>query len=126
MSQFVETPIKAFTAGGAIGQHLRVKLTAGKLAVAGITDKEVGTIIQAAFADGDVVGVRLRTAQGTCKMIAAATGITVGAEVYTAASGKISHTYATSSYPIGMALEASTADGDVIEVLRNSHGDTSK
>ncbi len=70
--------------------------------------------------------VRLRTAAGTCKMVAAATGITVGCEVYTAAGGKISHSYASGSYPIGMALEASTADGDVIEVLRNSHGDTSK
>ena len=126
MSQYVETPTKSFVAGAAIAQHLRVKLSAGKLAVAGITDKEIGTIIQAAFADGDVVGVRLRTAQGTTKMIANATGCVAGAEIYTAASGKVSPTYATGSYPIGMALEASTADGDVIEVLRNSHGDTSK
>jgi len=127
MSQFVETPVRAFIAGGAIAQHLRVKAAStGKLSAAGISDKELGTITQAAFADGDVVGVRLRTAQGTCKMVANATGCVIGSEVYTAAAGKISPSYASGSYPIGVALEASTADGDVIEVLRNSHGDTSK
>jgi len=124
MSQYVETPTKSFTAGGAIAQHLRVKLSAGKLAAAGINEKEIGTLEAAAFADGDVVAVRLRTAQGTCKMIADGV-IAAGSEIYTAAAGKISGSYAAGSYPLGLALETTTADGDVVEVLRNSHGDTS-
>src|SRR3990167_5179891 len=109
MSQFVETATKTFTAGAAIAQHLRVKLSAGKLAAAGITDKELGTLEAASFADGDPRAVRLRTAQGTCKMVAGK-AISAGAEVFTAASGKISDTFATSSFPIGVALEEATAD----------------
>lgn len=124
MSQYVETPTKAFTAGAAIAQHLRVKLSSGKLAAAGISDKEIGTIEAAAFADGDIVAVRLRSAQGTCKMVASGV-VNAGSEVYTAASGKISGTYASGSYPLGVALETTTANNDIVEVLRNSHGDTS-
>ncbi len=115
MSQFVETACKAFTAGAAIAKHLRVKLSSGKLAAAGVSDQSIGTIEQASFADGDVVAVRLRTAQGTVKMVAAG-AITAGANVYAAASGKIDD--AVTPFPEGIALEAATADGDIIEVLR--------
>lgn len=121
MSQYVETPTKGFTAGGAIAQYLRVKLSGGELAAAGLTDLEIGTIEEAALADGDVREVRLRTAPGTAKMVAAGE-ITAGAAVYTAASGKISATAASTSYAIGHALEAATADGDIVEVLRYAHG----
>lgn len=122
MSQYVDSGCRAFTAGAAIGKNLRVKLTSGKLALAGITDREIGTTEQASFADGDVVMVRLRTAPGTVKMTAAA-AISAGALCYTAANGKTSVSAAT-AYIVGHALEAATADGDVIEVVRNSHGDT--
>ncbi len=40
MSQFVDGNTKSFVAGGAIAQHLRVKISSGKLAVAGLTDRE--------------------------------------------------------------------------------------
>ncbi len=123
MSQYVETACKTFTAGAAIPLYARVKLTAGKLAVAGLADKELGTAEQEAFADGDVIAVRLRTAQGTCKMLAVE-ALAVGAAVYTEADGKVQDTAAETSFLVGTALEAATADGDVIEVLRNSHGDT--
>src|SRR3990167_1829910 len=112
MSQYVETPTRAFTAAGAIAQHLRVK-TPGALALAGSTDHELGTAERAAFASGDVISVRLRTAQGTAKMVAV-DAITKGNPAYAAASGKIS---ASGTVLIGIALEASTADGDVIEIL---------
>jgi len=115
MSQFVETPTKAFTAGAAIAQHLRVKLSGGKLAAADAEDIELGTLEAAAFADGDVRAVRLRTAQGTVKMVASE-AISQGAVVYGADSGKVSD--AANGNPIGIALEAATADSDVIEVLR--------
>lgn len=123
MSQFVETNTKSFRAGGAIGQYLRVKLTAGLLALAGIADREIGTMESSSFASGEPKAVRLRTACGTIKMVANG-AITQGANVFTAASGKISATAGSTSYLIGQALEAAGADGDVIEVLRNSHGDT--
>ena len=123
MSQIVETGTKSAIAGAAIVQHARVKLTAGKLAVAGLADKEVGTNLATTFADGDPATVRLTSAQGTTKMIADG-AIAEGVKVYTAASGKISATNAATSYLVGIAWEVATADGDYIEVLRNSHGDT--
>lgn len=119
MSQYVETACKAFTAGAAIAKHLRVKLSAGKLAAAGVADQSIGTLEQASFADGDVVGVRLRTAQGTVKMVAAG-AITAGAPVYAAAGGKVDD--AVTPFPEGIALEAAGADGDIIEVLRCDMG----
>lgn len=122
MAEQYDSRNRMFTAGAAIAKHLRVKLSSGKLAAAGIADKEIGTLIEASFADLDVRPVRLRTAQGTTKFVANA-ALAVGADVYTAASGKVGAS-ATTAFYIGVALSASGADGDVIEVLRNTHGDT--
>jgi len=116
MSQYDDTGRKSFTAGGAIAQHLRVKFSSGKLAVAGLTDQDFGTIENAAFADGDVRAVRLLSKQGTHPAVAAG-AISQGAKVYGAASGKISATQGTGAFLRGVALEAATADGDVIEIL---------
>ena len=114
MSQYVETPTKSFVCGGAIAPFLRVK-TPAALAVAGATDVELGTIEQAAFAIYDVRSVRLRTAQGTCKMVAAGT-FAIGATLYGAAGGKVDDV--DNGNRIGIALEAATAANDVVEVLR--------
>jgi len=114
MSQYVETPTKTDVAAAAIGQHLRVKTT-GALAVAGATDVELGTMEEPCTAAGTCV-IRLRTAAGTCKMVASA-AITAGVTVYAAASGKIA---SSGSVVIGTALEAATANNDVIEVLRHA------
>lgn len=122
MSQSVSGNTKGFTAGAAIGKHLRVKITSSKLAAAGIADKDIGTLLDESFADGDVRSVLLSSAAGTAKMVAAA-AISEGAAVFSAASGKVSVS-ASTAFLLGTALEAAAADGDVIEVLRNSHGDT--
>lgn len=114
MSQFVETHTRKFTAGGAVGKYLRVK-TPGALAVAGATDLDLGTLETQAFSSGDVVSVRLRSAMGTVKMMAAG-AITKGNVVFGAAAGKIDDT--SNSNLIGVALEAATANNDIIEVLR--------
>ncbi len=111
-----------FTAGGVVGVSLRVKLTSLKLAVAGITDREIGVIDVAALADLDVRPVTLRTAPGTVMMVANA-ALAVNASVYTAAAGKVGPS-ATTAFLLGTALTASAADGDPIEVLRSAHGDT--
>lgn len=113
MSQFVETPTKTFTASGSISQFARVYLSsAGVVAAAGITTPELGTA-EVDAASGDVIAVRLSSAAGTRKMIASE-AIAAGAPVYAAASGKIA---ASGSLYVGRALEASTANNDVIEVL---------
>lgn len=115
MSQIVEGRRKSFTAGLAIARCLRVKLTASKLAIAGASDAELGTLEDAVFADLDIGVVNLRTLQGTAGFVANG-AITKGVTVYGAASGKISAT--AGPVVIGIALEAATADGDIIEVLR--------
>lgn len=121
MSQFVVTPTKTFTAGAAIAVHLRVKLSAGVLAAAGSTDVELGTMENASFASGDEVAVRLRTAQGTAKMVATE-AITAGNPVYAATGGKIA---SSGTVYVGTACEAAGAENDVIEVLRGPNTDIS-
>lgn len=115
MTAHVETPTRTFVAGAALAADRRVKLTAGKLAYAGIDDVELGTIEIDTFADGDRAAVRLNNAEGTVRMVAA--GVTaVGADIYAAANGKVNDV-GTGVY-IGVGLTAATADGEVIEVLR--------
>lgn len=117
MSQWVETNCKAFEAGAAIAAFLRVTLSSGRLAAAGVNDLGIGTIEEASFAATapyDVRSVRLWSANGTRKMVAAG-AIAAGAKVYAAAGGKISAT--RSAVCLGIALETATANNDVIEVL---------
>lgn len=113
---FCITRTKSFIAGAAIAKHLRVKLSSGKLAVAGLADNDIGTIDYAVFADGEDAAVNLRSLQGT-EIVIAGGEITLGAKVYTAADGKVSATGAGTSYLRGIALEAAAADGDIIEIM---------
>lgn len=110
--------IRTFTANGAITNKARVKLTAGsttvppQVEIAGAGEQHVG-IAQYAVADTQEVAVKLRTYPGTHEMVASK-AITQGATVYGAASGKISD--AASGSAIGEAVEAATANNDIIEV----------
>jgi len=114
MSQYVEAAVRGFAAGAAIGQFLRVYLTASNtLALAGANDYGIGTTEDAATAANEQVGFRLNSAQGSRKCVANG-AITVGDPVYLAASGKVG---ASGSVRYGTALEAATADNDIIEVL---------
>lgn len=123
MSQYVDGNTKSFTAAGTIAQYARVVLgSGGTITAAGLTDKEIGTAVEAA-SSGDTIAVRLRTASGTHKMIAIE-ALAAGATVYTEANGKVQDTAASTAFQVGTALEAATADGDIIEVLYNAHGDT--
>jgi hypothetical protein len=119
MSQFVQTPTKALPANEAVAKYLRVKLlSTGKFDVAGVSDASIGTLEEASGAAGDMRSVRLKSAQGTRKMVASG-AIAAGAPVYAAASGKISAT--ANGYAEGVALEAAGANNDVIEVLALAH-----
>jgi hypothetical protein len=122
LSQFVDGSIKSFIAGAAIARFLRVKLVTGQLQLAGLVDKELGVLRDAAFAAGDQRAVILRNKQGTIPMVANG-AIAAGGAVFTAASGKVGVSTST-GFLIGTALEAAAADGDIIEVLPNVHGDT--
>lgn len=125
MAQYVDGNVAGrFVASAAIAQYARVKISgAGTVAEAGLAEKEIGTAVNEAFAAGDAVQVRLRTAAGTHKMIAKE-ALAVGATVYTEAGGKVQDTAETTAFQVGTALEAATAENDIIEVLYNAHGDT--
>ena len=124
MSQFVDTNTRTFEADAAIAKYARVVFEAdGKVVTAGLAEKEVGTAQTEAFASGDKIAVKLRTAAGTHKMIAIE-ALAVGAVVYTEAAGKVQDTAQATAFQVGQALEAAAADGDIIEVLYNAHGDT--
>ena len=115
MTSFVDVNTRRFPTGGtAIARHLRVALSGGNLAAAGIADEDIGTIEYDVFTTDTEASVRLRTATGTRKMVAAG-AVVAGAVVYAAAAGKIDD--AVSARRIGIALEAASADGDIIEVL---------
>jgi hypothetical protein len=70
MSQFVEAPTRADTAAGAVAQFLRVK-TPGAIATAGALEQSIGTMDRTCVAAGPCT-IRLKTAEGTRKMVAAA------------------------------------------------------
>lgn len=90
----------------------RLITPAGIHAVVSTTDDVVGVAQEPAVSGGQIP-VRLRSA-GTCKLCVDG-AIAVGGLVYKAAAGKGSPT-STSSVAIGRALQASAADGDIIEV----------
>jgi hypothetical protein len=116
MSQYVETPCRTFQFAAATAQYLRVKDNgSGKLTTAGAVEVDLGVSDKPVLAADDDAAVRLRNAPGTAKMTAAG-AISAWATVYGAAGGKIDDT--ANGNPVGIALEAATADGDVIEVLR--------
>jgi hypothetical protein len=116
MSQYVEGPTKSFIAGAAIAKHILVKVASGKIAVAGLAEEFIGSLEDASFADLDVRAVRLRGAGGTMKCTAAG-AFSQGAVVYGRALGKIDDVSTSSAVRVGIALEAATAAGDIVEVL---------
>lgn len=125
---FTDGCTKTFTAGAAFIAHALVQLSSGKVIenTATATHNPIGVAEFAADADGDIVSVRLLNSDGTIEMVASG-AITSGADVYADADGKISALPAAAATyrKIGIALEAATADGDIIEVLPyNYHATT--
>lgn len=117
MSAYNDTTTRNLPASGALGQYLRVKEnSSGQAALAGANDAEFGVTEKAVFTANEPTPIRMRTAQGTYKMVANG-AVTAGATVYGAASGKVSATAGT--VVIGTAVNAAGADGDIIEVLRD-------
>lgn len=103
-----------FQVGAAIAQFLLVYLSGGKLAVcAAATTGCIGSVQRETFAADEHVSLKPLHDDGTHKLVASG-AISVGAEVFQAAGGKVS---AAGSVSRGHAMTATTADGDYIIVM---------
>lgn len=101
----------------ALTAYKRVKLdSSGFVGYAAAADKAYGVTKNGA-PSGDTIDIKLANAPGTF-LIMAVDAISINAAVYGAASGKCSASSAGSAVLIGYAKNASTADGDIIEVYR--------
>lgn len=113
------TGVLSFAAATALGQYLRVTSNGTTLALAGATDREVGTLDKEHIVSGlgatSHASVVAPNAEGTVKMIAAG-AFSAGAALYGAASGTVDDT--VNANPIGYAVDAATAANDIVEVLR--------
>jgi hypothetical protein len=113
--------IKTFIADEVIPAGARVKLVSGNTArvqLAGETDGEIGTAIlhsgKSSYAANTEVGVALLNHPGT-RTCRAASAFAAGATVKRAAGGNVDDTGTGANF--GIALEAATAAGDLVEVL---------
>ena len=102
-----------------LAQKLRVKIVSGtvtsppEVALAGVGEAGIG-VNDVLTAITKLAAVEPLNKSGTLEMVASGV-IAEGADVYPAAGGKISATAAGGA--LGKAIEAATADGDIIEVL---------
>lgn len=116
MSQQNEGGFKSFTATAAVSRYRRVKLTTSSgtaVEHAGAGEAFIG-VAQNDAAIGAHVTVALCGRGRTFKAVAAE-AFDAGATLYGGALGKVQDT--ASGTAIGTALEAATADGDVVEIV---------
>ena len=114
---FNEPNTKTFVASEAIPANRLVKLdSAGTVSIADITTTPIGTSPNTETADAGELGVRLLNTGGTFEMVADA-AIVKGAVVYGQNDGKIDDDSGGSAVRVGVALQAASGDGSIIEVL---------
>jgi len=110
--------LRTFIAGEDLAENIRVKIEGGttmdppEVVAAGAGEQHIG-VTQFAVVDGTPVTVKITATPGTVEVVAA-DSFARGAVLYGAASGKVSDTASGSS--IGIAVEAATATGDIIEM----------
>lgn len=98
-------------------QYLCMKLSAAQTVdtCSAVTDPAVGVLQNDPNGSASAPADAVVAIQGTTKVIAGA-AIAAGAKVAPMASGKV-QTAVSTQHPLGQALEAAGADGDLIEVL---------
>ena len=112
MTARVFKDVRTFPNNGALGKGVRVTVTGGFLAAAGLTQPEIGAMEELALA-GDTIG-SVRLMADTERRVAAG-AISQYANVFRAANGQVSATGSGEVY--GMALEAASGANSLIEVL---------
>lgn len=119
MSQQYDTWYRTFVAGEAISQYDLVYITAANtVSVADLTNRPIG-VSQAAAASG--AGVNVKMFYPTYK-VRAEEALAAGAMLYTENGGTVQDTAASTSLPVMQALEAATANGDIIEAIPVQYG----
>lgn len=113
---YTEGPTRTFTSGEALAANRLVKLSSGTVVYADATDYPIGVTERAALTSGDPVAVRLANAAGTVELTASA-AVTAGATLYGTNDGKVDDADPGSGKKVGMALEAATANNDIIECM---------
>lgn len=115
MSQFDDSGYKTFMAGEALTKGVLVFFSSGNVIMTDKAEQPIGVVRNVA-ASGAQVTVALLSKAGTiqCK---AAGAFSQGAVVYGQDDGTIDDVATSSQIQIGVALEAATAAGDIIEVL---------
>lgn len=115
MSQQYDSGTKTFVADAAIAQYARVVFESdGRVVTAGLTEVGIGIAQNPAFAAGEPIAVKLWNSGGTFKM-RASEALAVAATLYTESDGEVQDTAQATAVPFAQALEAATADGDIIE-----------
>lgn len=111
--------IITFKAGEALAEKRRIKIKNGtttsppEVEYADAGEQHIG-VTEYGVASGELISVKLRNADGSHE-ITAAGAFDVDATLYGAADGKVDD--AASGSAIGKAIEAATADGDIIETV---------
>lgn len=109
-----DSGVRTFVAGEDLTENLLVYLSAAnEVSICGASDQPIG-VARTTVASGDLVGVFLLSKQGTITCTAGA-AITVNAPVMPIAGGKVDDLAA--GKPIGVALQAASGDGVLVEVL---------
>jgi hypothetical protein len=118
MSEITLGRSKTFKAGAvAIPQGTIVKFDTDGTVICSTsaTEVHIGIAEQATVANGQC-SVILRDGMGTAKVVASTT-ISVGAKITATTAGQAVTTTADHAEVVGVALEAATAQGDLIEVM---------
>jgi hypothetical protein len=113
MSSFNDTGYGTITLTAAVAQYLRVS-AAGAVAV--LATPPYGTA-RVSGAIGDVIGVVYANKQGSAEYVASK-AIAAGVKVYTTTAGKVTDTFATGGFCLGISRTAAAADGDILEVVQ--------
>jgi len=113
MSAFNDTGYGTIELSATVAQYLRLT-PAGAVGV--LATPPFGTA-RVSGVSGDVVGVVYANKPGTAEYIASK-AIAAGVKVYTVAAGKVSDTFATGAFCLGVSKTAALADGDVLEVVQ--------
>jgi len=103
----------------AYAPYLRVHVSGGELTKSGDSDNDIGTLNARTTAAGEIGSFTPRTAPGLHKMVAAG-AFDQFARVYAAADGKVDDV--SNANEIGIAWQAASGDGSIVNVLRNIIG----